>query len=125
MKLGSIVSPKFSESLKALMVMTGIPPKTAFAIRGIAKVIQVETEKYEELKMQYVKDAAIKDDKGALIHEGTGIKMDPLKLDDLTKNMKELQGLEVALSEIKFSDLGESPSLNVENLFHLEFIIDG
>jgi len=126
MKLGSLVQQQFTDSFKTLMSMSGIPPKTAFAIRGIAKKIADEVAKYEELRKQYITEAAVKDANGKLIHEGTGIKMDPEKIAPMEQKFKELGDLDVKLSEVIYSDLGEAASrLTPENLFRLEFIVDG
>jgi len=125
MKLGKLASDEFAASLKALMDLTNIPGKTAFAIRGVAKIIEVECTKCQELKMQYLKDAAEKNENGEMIHEGTRIKLVPSKLDELSKKMADLNDIEVVLPEIKYDDLSTaSVGLTPKHLFNLEFIVE-
>lgn len=116
MKLGNIAGEKFVESLGSLMRLKGVPAKTMFQIRSIAKTVAEEATKYEEVRKQLIEEFSTNED-GVV-----KIKADSIGV--FNEKIRELYNLEVGLKEIKFSDLGESPDLTSENLFHLEFIVE-
>ena len=125
MKVGLLVSDKFSKSLDTLMKLSGIPAKAAFALRGVAKVITAEVDKYEDLRKQFIEEAAEKNEQGKPVIEGGGFKLLPEKVEEFAKKIKDLQGLEVDVPTITLSDLGGLHSLTVEDLYRLEFIVEG
>jgi len=126
MKLGKLGNASFNDSLKVLIRLSNIPVKTAFALRDTVKKISEEVSKYDELKQQYINDAAVKDENHNIVHEGAGIKLDPTKLVELNKKIKDLYDIDVAIPTVKYDELGDAAaSLTVENLFNLEFIVNG
>lgn len=129
MKLGMIVHKNFSKSLEVLMRMPGVPPKTMFNIRGIAKVISDESAKYDDIRKSLIEQCGKRDENGGLITRSlpsgeSSIEVSPEQLEVVNVKLKELSELEIKLNEIKFSDLGDQPSLTSEDLFYLEFIVE-
>lgn len=125
MKLVKIASSQFSDSLKNLMKMPGVPAKTMFKIRGIAKIITEESEKYNELTQKIIEEFGERDESGNLVKvSGNNIKIQKDKIKDMDEKLKELSLIEVELPTVKFEDLGEKPELNSIDLFQLEFIVE-
>lgn len=127
MKLSKIVSQQFSNSFSNLIKLKEVPPKTMFAIRGIAKKVAEETTKFDETRQQIVNDYVERDAEGNMVKlDAESVKIKPDKVKLVNKKLKELGEIEVTIPEIKFSDFGEvAPAhLTTEDLFHLEFIVE-
>lgn len=125
MKVVKLTSDNFNNALRNLMKMSGVPPRTMFSIRGVGKVISDEIEKYNAIRSQLIEECSEKDSNGNTVRIGAdSIKIDPKKSKELNIKLKELNEIETKLPEIKFSDLGDNPSLNSEDLYNLEFIIE-
>ena len=124
MKLSKIASEQFGVSIKVLMKIPGVPAKTMFAIRGIAKIISEEVSKYEEMRASLAEEFGERDAGGQLVKVGKGIKISESKLSEMKLKLKDMNDLEVSIPEIKFSDLGENPALTAEDIYQLEFIVE-
>lgn len=124
-KLGSLASKPFTVSLQRLMKLPDMPATMMFKLRGLAKTIAQEVSKYEEVRLELIKQCAEKDGEGNFVKfAGGDLKLDKKHIDKYDSKMKELNAEEIELPEIKFADLGDKPDLNAEDLFRLEFITE-
>lgn len=123
MKLKVLVSESFNKSFDNLCSLKTIPAPTMFILRGMRKKLSEEIEKYSELRTEYVKEFAQKDNEGNLIY----VKENIVKLQDskaCNAKIGELEKTEVEMVEISFSDLGKEPALTPDDLYNLEFIVE-
>lgn len=123
MKLGIIADPRFHKSFSKL-VAAEVPIRVAFQLKSIAKAINEEVVKYEELRRALIQECGIKKEDGTLDIDEKGI----VKFEEqggavFQKQMSELMNIEVILPSIKLSDLGESTLLSLADLTNLEGII--
>lgn len=129
MKLSCIVGAAFQSSFSKLMKQDKIPVKTAFKLRGVAKVVRDEIAKYDDVRKQYIEAYSMKDKKGNqvtdTINNQTGIKIQPSKIQEFNEKMAELGNIEVEVPQIMAEDLGnEHLNLTPEDIFLLEFIVE-
>lgn len=124
-KLHKIAHPQFDSSFKTLLKMPGVPAKSMFALRGVAKMVAEEMGKYQETRKAVVDEFAERDANGNyLMLTKDSVKIKPDKIKEMDKKLIELGDMDVKLPEIKYSDLGDAPTLNSEDLYHLEFIVE-
>ena len=128
MKLGKLANPKFTTAMNNLMQTKWLPVKTAFKFRTIAKNIQAEVEKYEDMKNSYIQELAERNDDGSVKVEVIGansmIKFEPAKLAEFNKRMAELADIEVPVAEINVTDLPNVENLTLDDIYQLEFIVE-
>jgi hypothetical protein len=126
MKLGKLVSDSsFGVSLRSLMKAPGLPPKTMFALRGIAKVVVEESSKYDEIRKEIIEEFAERDEKGEMVKiTPDSVKIIPAKIKEMEAKLKALADIDIKIPHIKFEDLGETPTVTAEDLFHLDFIVE-
>jgi hypothetical protein len=125
MKLVKIASDSFKASLKNLMKMHKVPAQAMFKIRGIAKIANDEAAKHDELKNAIAEEFGERDASGNLVTiGGKSVRIQKDKIKEMEAKIKELADIEVPLPEIKFSDLGQEPTLTAEDLYELEFIVE-
>ena len=125
MKLSKITHPQFDASFKTLLKMPGVPARSMFALRGVAKMIAEEMLKFDETRKSIVDEFAERDAQGAYVMlTKESVKIQPDKIKEMDKKLRDLGDLDLKLIEIKYSDLGDAPTLNSEDLYHLEFIVE-
>lgn len=131
MRLGVLVSKPFKESFRKLMNQPKVPIKTSFKLRGLAKLVQEELTKYEEVRDQIAKEYAVIDEiTGKPVEEVVGTQMttrlDLSKMPLFFKKIKELDSIEVKIDKFSISDLGEEKDLTLtpEDFFNLEFLVE-
>jgi len=124
MKLAKIASQPFHASMKNLMKASQVPVKSMMATRCIAKVVASETEKYNEVYTAIAEEFGLRDEDNKLVLTGNSIKIQPDKIKEMDIKLKEVATIEVDIQEIRYSDLGPNPSINAEDLYQLEFIVE-
>lgn len=127
MKVGKVASVPFMKSFERLMKLDGVPPSTCFKLRGLAKIVQGEIDKYEGAKQDIISQHAEKDEQGNVkrvkissTKETISIKPEEVKV--LDEQLTELFKVEVEIPAVKVSDLGPTPALSPDDYFQLEFL---
>ena len=125
MKLSSVVSPQFQESLSLLMKTKHLSAGIMFAIKGIAKKVKEESDKFNEVRNEIINDVAEKDANGKIVQlSDNKIKIAEDKVEEAKKRLAELDAIEIELPSIKIAQLGEKHELSVNDLMALEFIVE-
>ena len=126
MTLGHIARNSFQEAFKKLL-KKNVPIKTAFKLKGIAKTINDELAKYNELKNALILEYAEKDEAGnpkeEVLGEERKVRLDVSRLKEFVTKLRELDSLEVEIQTIPVEELGEN-NLLPEDLLELDFIVE-
>jgi hypothetical protein len=128
MKLGIIATKEFTKSFDNLLNQKGIPPKTAFRIKGIAKKLGEEVAKYKEINKECLDLCGLRHEDGTLqtikYGEVERVILREDKKDDYNKRMLELNDIEVEVPELNLSDLGKLEDLTLlpVDYLNLDFI---
>ena len=129
MKLFILISQKFQDSFSKLLRQEKVPVKAAFKLRGIAKIVTENCEKYEDLYRQYANEFGERDANGDVITQmattpkgdQSVIVLDRSRITEYNQKLKDLGNLDVEIPTISIDELGE-PSLTPEDFVYLEFI---
>jgi hypothetical protein len=123
MKLGKIVNGRLLESIKKLSE-TQLPIKTAFKLKGIAKLLRDEAAKHEELRVENLNKHGIKEENGALkLDARNNVLFNEEGLKKFVADMEELASLEIEVPQITLSELGDGIVISSEELEVLEGIV--
>ena len=123
MRLSKLIDPRFKALIVSLQSEV-IPLKGAFKLKGIVKAIDVELNKYEDLRKEALNKFGRKDDKGELVLDDKGnVQFDDAQVQDFMKELQDLVNLEVSIPTMSISDLGDKLSLSVQDLFLLEDVV--
>lgn len=129
MKLGILANQHFQTSFSRLL-KEKLPVKTAFKLRGFAKIVAEQTAKYEELRDQYLREYGEKDENGNLKTHAVGkqeaIVLQKDRANEYNSKMIELNMLDIEFPEIKLSELGDESALTLlpEDFVMLDFIVE-
>lgn len=104
LKMGDI--PRLNELIGSL-AEEKLGFKTSYKLMKLAKEIEVEFTYYRENLVELLNEYGKKDENGELIYEGSGVKIQEDKIEEVSKKIAELDGIEVNLN---------SPLLEVEEL---------
>ena len=127
LKIGTIISQSFTESLDKLKRVNTFSGEMSFKIRRIGKRIKEATNDYNDLRLQTLTELAKKNEDGSpmITYGKNGEELYTLLPENrpaFQKRVKELQSAEIEIEKIKFSDLGDSHGLSPHDLLELEFI---
>ena len=124
MKLSVIVDTRFSQSFQKLMKAPGIPVKTLFKLRVVAKAIKDAMADYDNLKNKLVEDFCEKDPEGKPISEKGSFRIPTDKIKDYLAAVQEMGAQEIEVSDVSISELGDKIELTPEDITFLEFITE-
>lgn len=123
MKLARLIDPKFQAALRKLNAQE-LPLRTAFKLKGITKKVQEELDKYEEVRQSALQKYGDKDEQGNLrIQEDGAVALSSDGLRAFVLELNELTSLDIELSSIALTELGEKLSLSVDELLLLDGLV--
>jgi len=123
MKLARITDKRFRDVLKKLSEQK-LPLKAAFKLKGIAKKVNDEFTKYDELRLESVKKFAEKDDAGNLILDDKGnAKFSNDGMLDFVKQLDELLSIDIEILPLSIDELGSELNITADELMILEDVI--
>ena len=105
---------------------TKIPSKLAYKIMKFCKSVAVEEEFYNTKRSEIIDMYAVKDENGQIAVTDDGmINIVPDKVDEANAALKELNGIEVEVPNVKFAlDELEGLELSVADMFALDAFIE-
>lgn len=122
-KLATIVNPKFQETLLKLS-RSKVPLRTAFKLKGMIKVAQVEFEKYEDCRKEAIQKYGAKDEEGNLAVDEKGqVRLEGENLQSFAKELSELTNMVIQMDTLCIDELGEDCELTAEEFMHLDDLV--
>ena len=123
MKLGQLVNPAFQAAFRKLSTQD-VPLRAAYAIKGIEKQIREELSKYDAARVDSLKKLGTLDEKGELeLDEHKNVKLSDEAMKSFAEQLSSLGEVDIAVSAIKISDLGNNVKLSASEASLLEDIL--
>jgi hypothetical protein len=118
MKLAMLLNPGLETTLQKLSAQK-VPMKVAFKLKGIRTKIQEEVKKYDEIRVELLKQYGKKDENGGLVIENQNVvfESEADKL-EFAQKMVELANVELEVGTLSAADFGDV-ELTTDELFAL------
>lgn len=124
MKLGMFSNPNFVPTVEKLLKSKGLSVKAAWKLKNIAKKVEGEMQKFEEVKKGVFDQYGEKDEAGQLKPREDGrVYLDDAQKDLWVKALTDLQDISVEVGTVSISELDGTEGLTVEDLVILESIV--
>ena len=124
MKLSKLLDPRFKTGLQKLII-ADIPLKGAFKLKGVLQTVNNALQTYDEVRLDAMKKYGLKKEDGTLeVDEFQNVRFDPDQYEKFTKDIQDLLDSEIETGKVTLADLGEKIHISVDELSHLEAILD-
>lgn len=123
MKLVRLNDSRFRIAFTKLMAQP-VSLKVAFKLKGIAKRIEEESVKFEEVRKEALMRYGAKDDKGEIILNDDGtVKLEPEQLKAFADELNQLGETEIEVGTISLAELGSDITLSTEDAIALDGVL--
>lgn len=114
---------KFSLALRKLCE-ADLPVAAAFKLAELKRRIQIEIEKFIEVKKKMIEDYGTRDAEGKIIYDQNGqVHLDQARADEWKGKFADLQALTCEIPPLSLSDVGSHVKLSADDILALGAVV--